>query len=243
MSDSAQIRILEKDNNRRGDLFGRLMADLFVALGYEQPRLNIHKSGRELDLVAEHRFEQRTAIAECKATADTIGGDESNKFVGAFDAERQYRVVTGYFISLAGFKETAIEQEKNRRRTKFIRLSGPQVIGELVKGRILIPKERATELAGRCCSAHGDLVLDEVIELLAHERGWIWAIYYTQGKGRTHFALIHADGTPLARAVAESFKRSPFSVLFRAMTEDFARPSSVTSLSILFATTLRWRVI
>ena len=38
---------------------------------------------------------------------------------------------------------------------------------------------------------------------MAHERGWIWAIYYTQGKARTHFALIHSDGTPLARALAE----------------------------------------
>ena len=54
MSDPVSIRILEKDSNRRGDLFGRLMADLFVALGYQQPRLNIHKSGRELDLSAVH---------------------------------------------------------------------------------------------------------------------------------------------------------------------------------------------
>lgn len=65
------------------------MADLFVALGYEQPRLNIHKSGRELDLDAEHRLERRRAIAECKATADRIGGDELNKFVGALDAEQK----------------------------------------------------------------------------------------------------------------------------------------------------------
>lgn len=70
MPDLSHIRILEKDNNRRGDLFGRLMADLFVALGYEQPRLNIHKSGRELDLDTEHRLERRRAIAECKATAE-----------------------------------------------------------------------------------------------------------------------------------------------------------------------------
>ncbi|MBD0371347.1 MAG: hypothetical protein ICV60_10965 [Pyrinomonadaceae bacterium] len=73
---------------------------------------------------------------------------------------------------------------------------------ELVRGRSLIAKERATELAGRCCSVYGDLVLDEDVELLAHERGWVWAIYYTQGKGRTHFALIHADGTPLAPVIA-----------------------------------------
>jgi hypothetical protein len=204
MLHTTQIRILEQDNNRRGDLFGRLMADLFVALGYEQPRLNIHKSGRELDLASGHRLERRRAIGECKATADTIGGGDLNKFVGALDAEQKDDLpLTGYFISLGGFKETAIEQEKNRPRTKIILLDGSQVIDELIKGRILIGKERATELAGRSCSGQDDLALDAEAELLAHERGWIWALYYTQGKGRTHFALIHADGTPLARAIAD----------------------------------------
>lgn len=202
--DTTSIRILEKDNNRRGDLFGRLMADLFIALGYEQPRLNVHKSGRELDLSADHRLETRRAIGECKATADPIGGDGLNKFVGVLDAEREdKRPVTGYFISLAGFKETALEQEKRRRRTKIVLLDGPQVVSELVRGRILVAKERATELAGRCCAGRDHLVLDPEAELLAHERGWIWVVYYTQGQDRTHFSLIHSDGTPLARALAE----------------------------------------
>lgn len=201
---SNSIRILEKDNNRRGDLFGRLMADLFVALGYEQPRLNVHKSGRELDLGAVHRFEPRRAIGECKATADPIGGDEINKFVGALDAEQDDdHPIAGYFISLAGFKETAIEQEKRRQRTKIILLSGPQVVNALIEGRILIPKERATDLAGRCCAGSTELALDPDAELLAHNRGWIWAIYFTRGKARTHFALIHSDGTPLARPLAD----------------------------------------
>ncbi len=204
MPNSTTIRILEKESNRRGDLFGRLMADLFVALGYEQPRLNVHKSGRELDLTAEHRLEKRRAVAECKATADTIGGDDVNKFVGALDAEHDDGLpVTGYFISLNGFKETALEQEKNRKRTKITTLDGSQVIEQMVKGRSLIARERATELAGRYCAGLNELVLDDAIELLAHERGWVWTIYYMQGKERTHFALIHADGTTLARAVAE----------------------------------------
>lgn len=204
MQEPVSIRILEKENNRRGDLFGRLMADLFVALGYEQPRLNIHKSGREIDLWAEHRLELRRAIAECKATAEPVGGDDLNKFVGVLDAEREDGLpVTGYFVSLAGFKETAIEQEKQRRRTKIVLLTGAQVVSALVEGRILIPKERATELAGRCCRDLGHLILDLKAELLAHKRGWIWTIYYTQGKARTHFALIHSDGIPLARALAD----------------------------------------
>lgn len=196
------IRILEKDNNLRGDLFGRLMADLFVALGYEQPHLNIQRSGRELDLVADHRLEAHRAIGECKATTSTIGGDDLNKFVGSLDAEQDKRPVTGYFISLAGFKETALEQEKHRSN-KLILLSGPQVVEELIKGRILISRERATEIAGRCRATLNDLVLDPQVELLAHKRGWIWAIYYSHGKSRTHFVLIHSDGTLLAHAVAE----------------------------------------
>lgn len=204
MQEQVSIRILEKENNRRGDLFGRLMADLFVALGYEQPRLNIHKTGREVDLSAEHRLEPRRAIAECKATTEPIGGDDLNKFVGVLDAERgDGEAITGYFISLAGFKETAIEQESQRRKTKIVLLTGAQVVSELIKGRILVPKERATELAGRCCGALNHLVLDPEAEFLAHERGWIWAIYYTQGKARTHFTLVHSDGTPLARVLAD----------------------------------------
>lgn len=198
------IRILEQDNNKRGDLFGRLMADLFVALGYDQPRLNIHKSGREIDLSAEHRLERRHAIAECKATADTIGGADLNKFVGALDAEHERdKPITGYFISLSGFKETAIEQEKTRRNTRIVLLTGPDVIEELIKGRILVAKDHATEIAGRLCAGQNSLALDDQAELLAHQRGWMWAIYWTQGKQRTHFALIHADGTPLARVLAD----------------------------------------
>lgn len=57
----ARIRILEQENNRRGDLFGRFVAGLFVSGGYSYPRLNIHKSGRENDLTADHRLEPRRA--------------------------------------------------------------------------------------------------------------------------------------------------------------------------------------
>ncbi|HLP46540.1 MAG TPA: hypothetical protein VK469_11355 [Candidatus Kapabacteria bacterium] len=62
------IRILENEANKRGDLFTRLMKDLFLVLGYDNPRLNIHKSGREMDMEAEHRTEKKRMFAECKAT-------------------------------------------------------------------------------------------------------------------------------------------------------------------------------
>ena len=199
MLPSYRVRIIEPDNNRRGDLFARLMGDLFIALGYDQPRLNIHKSGRELDLSTVHRLEPRRAIAECKATGVPIGGADLNKFVGLLDVEggkEKNRPLVSYFISLAGFTETAIEQE-NDRQNKIIILDGQGIIDELIKGRILISKDRATELAGRCCFEKDGLVLDDSIELLAHERGWIWLVYYTLAKARSHFVLIHSDGTLL----------------------------------------------
>jgi len=116
MSKVSSIKILEKENNKRGDLFGRLMSDLFLALGYEDVRLNIPKIGREVDVEAIHRTEKRRVVAECKATKTKTGGDAVNKFVGVLDAEKRKGLkTTGYFISLSGFKESAIEQERKAR--------------------------------------------------------------------------------------------------------------------------------
>ncbi len=200
------IRILEREKNKRGDLFGRLMSDLFLALGYEDVRLNIQKTGREVDVEAIHRTEQRWIIAECKATTQKIGGGAVNKFVGVLDAEKGKKDLetTGYFISLSGFKESAIEQEKEAGEKRVILLDGMQVVEQLIDGRIIVPLEEAMERAGRCAAEQSGDLIPETIELLAHEKGWIWAIYYSQNVQRTHFALIHADGEALGPALAES---------------------------------------
>ena len=80
MSGATAIRILEKDNNRRGDLFGRFMGDLFLSLGYDDVvRLNIARTGREIDIEAEHRLESRRALAECKAQKKPVGGTMINR--------------------------------------------------------------------------------------------------------------------------------------------------------------------
>lgn len=203
MEQPLSIRILATSSNDKGDLFGRLMTDLFVSLGYEQPRLNVHKSGRELDLTADHRVEKKTAVAECKATSELTGGDEVNKFVGALDAEKKGRAaVVGYFVSLSGFRETAIEQERQGRRTKIHLLGPRRIIEELVSGRALVSREHAAELAGRCSTGSAGLCLEADVELIGHQRGWIWVVYYAKAKFRSHFALIHADGTVIASEIA-----------------------------------------
>jgi hypothetical protein len=206
MKDSPAIRLLASANNERGDLFTRLTKDLFFALGYDNLRLDVHKSGRELDLQGEHRLEPRRVVGECKAHAAKMGGDELNKFFGALTRERKKSFptpVAGYFVSLGGFTETGIEQETETGDDGVILLNARQVVEELERCRVVVGRAEAAERAGHCAQHAGlrDAVLDGA-ELLGHQRGYVWAIFYSSGKERTHVALVHADGTPLAEPVA-----------------------------------------
>lgn len=207
MNQPVSIRLLAATNNDRGDLFTRLTKDLFFALGYDDLRLDVHKSGRELDIQGKHRFEPRQVVGECKAHKKKMGGDELNKFLGALTRERKKSApapVAGYFISLGGFTETGIEQELETGDDCVILLNAGNVIDELQRSHVIVSKIVAAERAGQCAEHAGlrDAALDGV-ELLGHHTGYIWAVYYAQGKARTHFALIHADGTALAESIAK----------------------------------------
>ena len=207
MAKPCHLRLLASTNNGRGDLFTRLVSDLFYALGYDNLRLDVHKTGREIDIEGTHRREPRRVIAECKAHAKKMGGSELNKFLGALTRERKKaEPVTGYFVSLGGFTESGIEQESNTdEQLRIITLDARDVIRELTESRILVSLDKATERAGRCVEF---AQLDEKTtfadaELLGHTLGYIWAIFYSRGKQRSHLALIYADGTPLAQSVAQ----------------------------------------
>ncbi len=210
------IRILEVDPNKRGDLFARLASDVFFSLGYENLRFNIQKSGRELDVEGVHRAERRRLNAECKATSEKVGGDEVNKFIGGVDAERRRRAdspISPYFLSLAGYTETAIEQEKEVDPPRITLMDAHDVITELVNGRIVCSERDAAARAGQCASNLGlDVRLEKKVELLAHQLGWVWCLRFEQGKKTTHFSLIHADGQRLARAAAQSVVDSDASI-------------------------------
>jgi energy-coupling factor transporter ATP-binding protein EcfA2 len=191
-----RIRVLEPDANRRGDLFGRLAGDLFLALGYEVTHLNLQKTGRELDLVARHRTERRIALAECKATGRPIGGADLNKFYGALDGERRSRPeeVQGYFVSLSGFTASALEQEREFGGDRFVALDGPSAVEELVRGRILVSFEQALARVASEASVAPGLEVAPVVEVLGHEIGWLWCIRFRQKLKVTHYALVHAGG-------------------------------------------------
>jgi hypothetical protein len=209
MKPTATIRLLTETKNEKGDVFNRLMENLFFSLGYDNLRLNVQKQGREIDVQGDHRHEPRILRAECKAHEGKMGGSELNKFFGAVTRERKKakknkQSVSAYFISLGGFTETGIDQEDETGVDKIILFNSADVIKELEKSRLLVGDAEATSQAGQCVQVAGaeGLDLDE-IEVLGHDMGFVKAVYYETAKQRTHFALIHAEGKPLAEAVAQ----------------------------------------
>lgn len=207
MSKLQDITLLATTANATGDLFTRLVSDLFYSLGYDGLRFDVHKTGREIDIEGKHRHEPRRVIAECKAHQKKMGGADLNKFLGAVTRERlKSEQVVGYFISLAGFSESGIEQEiETSEQHRIITMNSAEVIHQLTNSKMLVPLEKASESAGRCAQyaqIDGELSTDGT-QLFGHDIGYVWALYYSHGKHRTHVALIHADGTPLANEVAE----------------------------------------
>lgn len=218
------IRILQTGTNRKGDLFGKMIEDYFLTLGYSEFRLNVHKPGREIDLEGSHQTENRSFRAECKATAAPIGGDDVNKFFGSLDAERRARPgdeVSGYFVSLNGFTETAIEQEKAAGQ-RLIFVDADEIVLQLIRGRIIASETKAVEIAALHVPQGSGLRAFDPPELLLHELGWIWLVYFGSQKEKTHFVLVHGDGEPLSPTLAN-----------KVITVDVALRGTLHGLTVL----------
>lgn len=228
MQRTATIRFLTPSTNKKGDIFTRLVKDFFRSLGYDDFRLDVQKSGREIDIEGRHRHAPRLLRAECKAHEDKMGGRELNALYGAVTRERDktQMVIDAYFISLSGFTETGRVQEEESGDKQLILLEGPKVVMALEEHNLLPDDAVATEKAGQCAGRAGLMVgtLDG-IELLAYEKGYAKAVYYAQNGQRTHFALIHADGTPLAAAPAQEIIDADQSVEGNLYTLQYLPPA------------------
>lgn len=175
---------------------------MFLGLGYEEFRFNIHKTGREIDVEGRHRTEKKRLVAECKATAEAVRADAINKFAGALEVERgrseKGEEVVGYFVSLGGFTGPACEQEKEAGGGRVILIDGERLARALAEGKVLISMDEAKGRArGHPKVKEAGLKVEERADLLGHEMGWVWAVYFGRNKERTHFALVHADGEPV----------------------------------------------
>jgi hypothetical protein len=231
-----QVRILETESNKRGDLFTKLLRSYFVSLGYTDFTFNIAKAGREVDVQGRHVTEDRHLVAECKATSSPVGGADVNKFAGVLglEIERNHPTsTTGYFVSLAGFTAPAHEQERESRKKRIVLVDGHDVTNQLVQGSALVSQSLATEAAGRLVQQQfASLRPTAEAQVLATHDGWIWVLGYGDGKTQTHFALVHADGTVLTRQFVDRIlTNAPSHDPLRDLVPISTRPRSSSRLS------------
>lgn len=196
-----KIAILEEENNSKGDLFTKLMAELFPFLGYEVLATNVHKGDREIDLEAKHCEEERYAIGECKAEAKNLDDQPIIKFVSTFIKEKDEtkRDIQGYFFSITDFKKIATTVATSYG----IFLVGPKKICQnLIESNILVSQTVA--VASLSDLTKGVVLYNQYADLLAYENGWVWAFYYSNSNGQkaTHVAFVDATGRPLIEELA-----------------------------------------
>lgn len=203
------IIALGKGNNNKGDIFNEKVYDIFHTLGYYKPIFNLAQPGHETDIILEHRTEKKVAFVETKSGKAKIGGDEVNKFFGSIDIERRMKRDNGketaaYYVSRAGFKESAIEQERKRGHESIILMGPKAIVEQLIEGRVICSLERA--VAAVKLQEDSALTLCSDADIICCEYGWLWALYYSAQPEQkaTHFALVHADGNRLLNSLAEN---------------------------------------
>lgn len=208
-----EIIILESEQSKKGELFNRLVYDAFHALGFDHPTHNLHRSGREINMVIPHRTENKVAFVEVKSGKSKVSGADINRFVGMMDVDRKSyedegKSVVGYFVSRLGFTAKAVAQEKERNSHKSqhneLILFGPENIAhELIQGNVICSLEKAVRAVR--LDKHKQYVLCENVDLLCCEYGWIWVLYFSEKPHQqsTWCAFVHADGNQLLNALSE----------------------------------------
>lgn len=203
-----KIHIEALANNPKGDLFNERMKDLVHALGYEVTRVNISLPGRELDILGQHRLEERTVVVECKAQSEKIGGPDINKFIGALDAQRSSGAspVTGYFVSLSGFKDSALEQESQTGRLRCVLLGPDAIRDQLEAANVLTSRAEVLIAVAKSPCSDGFEVQDEV-DLIVHSEGW-FSLVRLERQGRAAIALVYPSGAVVPQADAQRIMAS-----------------------------------
>ena len=105
--------------------------------------------------------------------------------------------IQAYFVSLSGFTESAIEQERDAARRVSL-VDGKKAIEILVNSRILVDPVVAAETSGRFAGAGSDLNLQSTAHLVISKLGMLWLFIYTKEKNPVSYSLIHSDNTPIS---------------------------------------------
>lgn len=200
-----EIVTIKTGETSERNLFSRMVCDIFHTHGFDDADLNHGKLGGEIDFVLQHRAERHIAIVKLSVRGQKVGEGNLDRFAAALNTQRaRYETegvrITGYFVSQAGFTQTALA----RKWEELILLGPDEIARELTQGGVLCSQEQAlAAVRENTLTPCGDT------DLIACEQGWIWLLYYSDGSRleATHFALIHADGNPLIGSIADPLMR------------------------------------
>ena len=131
-------------SNNRGHLFEEFIGNLLHHYGYGKPtrnNLNVTTNGVELDVVACHTVENRTAIAECKAYSSPLPSRELSAFYGKLTSHRfEDPSAVGYFVALPGLTADGRELQKRlESNDRCIHILDAIQIIKLLEEREILP--------------------------------------------------------------------------------------------------------
>ena len=166
-------------NKEKGDLLERLAEDLLRIQNYEVTN-QLRLTGAELDLLCEHRVNQKVVYVECKAYRDSIGANFLHNLLGKLTFNKEYQ--EGWLISTGPLGKDAKgfqhdwEKKPNIESQKLSIYTPERVIEALISaGRIRsVPYDAAIETIG-----DEDRIGDPT--LLVTQYGIFWTIACLEG--------------------------------------------------------------
>lgn len=229
------VRVVGRTSAERGELGERVARDILFTLGYDNFR-SVVDSALQLDVLATHRTEPRSAAAEAKAWKERVGGKEVRDFQGKLASVKPrvvHSTLEGYFIALGGFTDGIVEQvRKAPSRHKLHLIDGERAAELLSDGRIVLTPAEAIAAAIRAATrADADVGKVRRLELIAHGDGWAWAVHFSELDGTVllhgfsgdlvtqeiaaHLCELDSDLAPSSKFVLPDLARARQSNAFR----------------------------
>lgn len=163
-----ELKILGETPQEKGKNFEQLMGLVLEKLDFTNIRLDVHETGIEIDIKADHKISQYPLIGECKAHEAKISSGPLTDFLGKhtieFDKNHQ---TLGYFFSISGFSGTAwawYEQNiSSGKKSIFKVFDNSKIFSILQTLDLLIPEKQFVE---------------KISNQIPHSLGERYAVYY-----------------------------------------------------------------
>jgi tetratricopeptide (TPR) repeat protein len=196
------IKILASNSNEKGDLFEDFTKKILDALGFHDFRIDVHRTGRELDIQASHKVTDEPILCECKAYEEELSGDHLSKFYGVYTHEYDSKKsLKGLFFSLSGFNDTLIEyyNEKPPEIQKRFKIFSDIDIERFLKDSKIVESVETIEYIVR------KKIPYEIsqIYLTVSKQGLFWVITFKNFGKETHFSILDGKGEEVPKLICD----------------------------------------